>query len=247
MQDLSQQDAQQPEMGEGYGILSEPEIVPLQSRWQRVRKRLTPKPRSGAYKSWCNMRTRCGNPNTLAWENYGGRGITVDPAWASFQAFLSDMGDRPDGHSLDRINPDGNYEKSNCRWIPYNDQAKTTRKYLSNGACMVCSGPRARWRGRCHKCNEYLRRNGEERPPVDDLKKHRMSPRKCHGCNRITGKWVNGTCVWCYRKVKARYYRCRDKAIARGETPIPESDFKYISKLTRKPNTVSWTAPNTSP
>lgn len=75
------------------------------------------------YYSWVGMRTRCNNPNATGYERYGGRGIEVCERWEFFPNFLADMGERPDGFSLDRIDPDGNYKPSNCRW----SDAKTQR------------------------------------------------------------------------------------------------------------------------
>jgi hypothetical protein len=72
---------------------------------------------SGTYSSWSNMITRCNNKNHVSYGQYGGRGIAVDLEWAnSFESFVRDMGERPPGSTLDRIDVNGNYCKQNCKW-----------------------------------------------------------------------------------------------------------------------------------
>jgi len=73
---------------------------------------------SKIYQSWRDMIKRCTNPNNASYQYYGGRGIKVCKRWInSFENFYKDMGKKPEGHQIDRINNNGNYCKSNCRWV----------------------------------------------------------------------------------------------------------------------------------
>jgi hypothetical protein len=78
------------------------------------------------------MRGRCNNPRNAAFKYYGGRGIKVCDEWKSFEQFLADMGPKPNRElSLDRINNNGDYEPSNCRWATKIEQMKNRRKWGS--------------------------------------------------------------------------------------------------------------------
>lgn len=76
---------------------------------------------------WRMMLDRCKNPNNRAYANYGGRGIQVCDRWNDFVTFYTDMGHRPDGYQIDRIDNDGNYEPGNCRWSTPKQQQNNKR------------------------------------------------------------------------------------------------------------------------
>ena len=102
-----------------------------QNKWCKGCRRDTPRnheKHKREYRVWAAMKQRCLNKNAPAYENYGGRGISVCKQWiASFEVFLEDMGKCPDNRSLDRKNNDGNYEPSNCRWAASKEQHRNKR------------------------------------------------------------------------------------------------------------------------
>lgn len=84
--------------------------------------------RTPEYRSWYSMKERCFNTKHPCYHLYGGRGITICERWMSITNFYADMGDRPEGTSLDRIDSDKNYEPENCRWATREEQAINTRR-----------------------------------------------------------------------------------------------------------------------
>jgi hypothetical protein len=117
------------------------------------------------YRIWRDMHRRCKNPKRKGYERYGGRGIEVCDRWSLFQAFLVDMGSRPSPrHSIDRINMDGDYEPSNCKWSTSSEQARNTRR------------------------NHYLTHDGRSQILIDWSKEKKMS---CAAIlNRISRGWT---------------------------------------------------------
>lgn len=87
-----------------------------------VNKRRTP-----THRTWTKMLERCQNPNSIRYYDYGGRGITVCDRWQKFENFLADMGERPKGASIERVENDKGYYKGNCRWATRKEQCNNRR------------------------------------------------------------------------------------------------------------------------
>lgn len=84
------------------------------------------------YNSWRAMKERCNNPKNSHYHLYGGRGISYTPEWENFENFFADMGYRPEGKTLDRIDVNANYSKENCKWSDISEQNTNTRVRKDN-------------------------------------------------------------------------------------------------------------------
>lgn len=100
-------------------------------RYQKSNRSTNP-----VYAVYCSMKGRCLNPNNRNYNRYGGRGISIDKRWlgvGGFDNFLNDMGDRPNGMTLERVNNDGNYEPQNCVWATRTQQSdnRSVTRYIT--------------------------------------------------------------------------------------------------------------------
>jgi hypothetical protein len=110
----------------------------LQAESRKVSSRKHGLVNTWVYSVYINMINRCYRENLPSYKNYGGRGITVCARWrfgengkSGVECFYEDVGERPEGLTLDRKNNNGNYEPDNCRWATYQDQRRNRRDYLT--------------------------------------------------------------------------------------------------------------------
>lgn len=92
--------------------------------------------RSKTYNTWAKMKSRCYDKNHASFYLYGEKGITVCPKWHTFKGFLDDMGERPEGLTLDRIDGTLGYSKSNCKWSTPKEQSN----HMSRNRLLTCDG-----------------------------------------------------------------------------------------------------------
>ena len=89
--------------------------------------------RTREYATWENMKQRCNNVNHKSYKDYGGRGIKYCKRWEKFENFYKDMGRKPEGMTLDRIDNEKGYKPSNCKWSTYSEQNRNKRGHTNTG------------------------------------------------------------------------------------------------------------------
>ena len=146
---------------------------------------VTKEPKSSAksysrpYNIWSSMRQRCSNPNAANYFRYGAKGITVCERWKKFDNFISDMGEPPTGrHTLDRIDPHGDYTPENCRWADLETQFNNKRNNVHITAF-----------GKTQTIAQWVRETGLSR----DMIKHRIFEMKLspeEALKMPQGSWV---------------------------------------------------------
>lgn len=158
------------------------------------------------YNTWLDMRRRCYQPSRKAFRDYGGRGIIVCERWrTSFLRFLEDMGQRPVGLVIDRINNDGNYEPVNCRWTTRQESNRNKRNTITRIPFLDGETPQERKK---RTVRDWSERNPEKR---------RQYSRKYHANNR---ELIN-------ERFRKRYPLIRERHLAAGRRNWPRWYAKH--------------------
>ena len=122
---------------------------------------------SGSYQSWQGMKSRCSNKNQDAYKRYGGIGLSFNPSWETFENFVKDMGERPVGMTLDRIDNSKGYSKDNCRWATPAQQNRNTKQnvFITHDGETMCM-------------KDWSNKTGIPYTTIQDRVKKRFTPEK---------------------------------------------------------------------
>lgn len=151
------------------------------------------------YQCWCDMRDRCNNPKHPRYARYGGRGIKVCQRWGSFENFVLDMGLKPAGMTIERIDNNGNYTPKNCKWATYREQNKnkvTTTTYTYKGKTQTIEEWAAEYgMGRTTLSNR-IHRDGRTiaealEQPVGKLRRNKLDMDKARQIRRLDAQGVS--------------------------------------------------------
>ena len=133
---------------------------------------------TSTWRSWSMMRRRCAGYTPVHKARYTDRGITFSERWLSFENFLADMGKRPEGTTLDRIDPNGPYSPENCRWATHHEQMRNTSRSVKltlNGRTMVLT----QWARELGLNRQTLQKRIKSGWPIDQvLSSHQYHERK---------------------------------------------------------------------
>lgn len=150
------------------------------------------------YSIWQNMRARCEMSHIPQYADYGAKGIKVCPSWLDFSVFLFEMGEAPEGHSLDRIDYTGNYDQFNCRWATTKEQTRNMSRNLPvtlRGKTMVLTDWCAFFG--LKKGNVWSRMKRRKLSPHDALMTYAAAseyayPGRCMSCGHVRAAFENG-------------------------------------------------------
>lgn len=130
------------------------------------------KSKTPTYNVWSAMVQRCTNPNDASYSRYGARGVTLDPRWLSFESFIADMGEKPEGLTIDRTDNDGPYTLGNCRWVAVdvqNRNKRSTVRVMLNGESTVFADALRAIGASTGNVHYYMKQHGLTRQEAVDL------------------------------------------------------------------------------
>lgn len=172
------------------------------------------------YSVWHGMRRRCLTPTYKQWSDYGGRGIKICSRWDSFPAFVEDMGPRPEGYSLDRIDNDGDYSPDNCRWA----DRKTQQRNRRNAVHVLIEGKqyRALYLARIAgvKTDTVLERVARGLPLTKVIAREKL--------HNVSGLALGGRASGAKKRAKTN---CRNgHSFSEGNTGLTKEGYRYCKR-----------------